>query len=399
MSFPDSDNFWLNAYTFVKKNFHPQDAIVAPQEFREKFDLVVDYLLIDRGERAQNFQWVILHKGQLDRIGIEFLKQTQRDLNPVYANEVFVIFSSYDRLPKLELNSLHLKSLSDYLTKTIREENKRDRPTAINFPSASFVPAVYLGDYTALIKNKYGHKMYVDTRDLSLTPHLLMDGHWEPWITKLFLTLVKPGMKVVEIGSNMGYYSLLAASRIGKNGFVHCFEANPHLCQLLQKNININGYTSRVQCINKAVTNNQDKIKFRIDKNYLGGSYICFSKLQERQDEFVEIIDIESTFLDKELGKDYNIDLLKIDAEGAEPLIIQGAESVLEKNKDLKIIMEFNIDYFTAKYGDRDPEEHLKILRNLGFKINLIDENSHYHPVSNSEIINSTDNQELLIFR
>jgi FkbM family methyltransferase len=398
MSFPDRDSFWSNTYAFVKNHFHPQDNIVAPQEFREKFDRVTDYLLIDREDRAKNFQWIILHKGQLELIEIDFLKQTQRDLNPVYANEVFVVFTTRDSLPKLELDSLHLQSLADYLTKTSYPKNKSDRHTQVTAPT-SLIPAVYLGNYTALIKNKYGHKMYLDTRDCSLTPHLLLDGTWEPWITKLFLSLVKPGMQVVEIGSNIGYYSLLAASRIGKDGFIYCFEANPHLCQLLQKNININGYTSRVKCFNKAVTNELDKIKFRIDKNYLGGSYICFSPLQEQPDQFVEIIEVESTFLDKELESCDRVDLLKIDAEGAEPLIIKGAEKFLRKNQDIKIIMEFNLDYFTAKYGDRNPEEHLKILRDLGFKINLIDETASYHPVSNAQILNNPENQELLIFR
>ena len=403
MSFPDRDGFWLDTYKFIKDNFNPQDSIVAPTEFNEKFDTVVDYFLINREDKAKNFQWVVLHKGQLDSLEIGFLKQTQRFLNPVYANEVFIVFANNDLLPKLDRNSIHIKSLLDYLAKTIHQGEQSQSTTSTTqtrFPPTNLTPAVYVGDYTALIKNRYGHKMYVDTRDLSVAPHLLMDGHWEPWITKLFLTLVKPGMNVVEVGSNIGYYSLLAASRIGNNGFIHCFEANPHICELLRRNLDINGFIPLSKCINKAVSDRQEKTKFRIQKNYLGGSFLCFSQAHKQPGEDVEIINIESTSLDEELGTDYRIDLLKIDAEGAEPVIIPGASNLLKNNQNIKIILEFNMDHFTPEYGeDRDPEKHLELLRNSGFKINLITEDSKYHEVSNAEIINNPNNQELLLFR
>ena len=400
MSFPAHDNFWLNTYTFVKGNLHPQDTIVASTEFREKFNKVTEYLLIEREDRAEEFQWVILHKGKLNCVEIGFLQQTQRYLNPVYANEVFIVFSSHDHLPQLDVNSPHIKPLLDYLTKAIRNEKYSGYPGPTNFSSTTVVPAVYLGDYTALIKNKYGHKMYVDTRDLSLAPHLLMDGYWEPWITKLFLTLVKPGMNIVEVGSNIGYYSLLGASIIGKNGFIHCFEANPHLCELLRRNLDINGFIPVSKSINKAVSDRQGKTKFRIQTDYLGGSFMCFSYAHQQPGKNVEIIEIESTSLDKELGQDYRVDLLKIDAEGAEPVIIPGAYNLLKNNQDIKIIVEFHMDHFTPEYGeDRDPDLYLQSFRDLGFKINLIAEDSKYHEVSNAEIINNPYNQELFLFR
>ena len=78
--------------------------------------------------------------------------------------------------------------------------------------------SIYLGNNIALTKTIYGQKMYVDTRDQSLTPHILLDGDWEGNITKVFLANVKSGMHVVDIGANVGYYSLLAGRKIGKNG-------------------------------------------------------------------------------------------------------------------------------------------------------------------------------------
>src|SRR5579871_4793090 len=68
----------------------------------------------------------------------------------------------------------------------------------------------YLGDHTLLIQTVFGHVMYVDSRDLSLTPHLFRQGYWELDVTRFFLGVVKPGMRVVEVGANVGYYTLLA---------------------------------------------------------------------------------------------------------------------------------------------------------------------------------------------
>src|SRR5271165_2925357 len=72
--------------------------------------------------------------------------------------------------------------------------------------------SIYLGDHLALAQVLDRFKMYVDTRDIGIAPHLLMGGHWEMWITKLFCDLLQPGMTVVDVGANFGYYTLLAAA-------------------------------------------------------------------------------------------------------------------------------------------------------------------------------------------
>ncbi len=110
-----------------------------------------------------------------------------------------------------------------------------------------------MGDSRALTRTIYGHKMYVKTTDLSLAPHILLDGFWENWITKVFIREVQPGMVVCDIGANIGYYSLLAAASVGERGHLHCFEANPDVCEILFQNLDINGFLSRTTVVNKAV--------------------------------------------------------------------------------------------------------------------------------------------------
>lgn len=391
MSFPQGDRYWLNTYKFVKQHVQTQNRIVAPKEFKEKLNNVTDYISSKNQEVATSFQWIILHKGRLDELKIEFLYRCDRFLKPVYANEVFIVFSSCSHLPELTLKSVHVQSFREKIIELIKK-NTSDR----NHSQSASIRAVYLGNNIALTKTIYSHKLYVDTRDLSLTPHLILDGYWESWISNFFLNIVKPGMRVVDVGANVGYYSLLAASQIGTDGFVYSFEANPQIYSLLRRNLEINGFSSTSKCINKAVTNLVGTVDFKVLKEYFGSSYINHLPRQEELEYESEIIEIKSTSLDSELGSNKLVDLLKIDAEGAEPLIIEGAADLLKTNQNIKIILEFDLNNF--KDNDK-AYQYLKLLQDFGFKLHSITEDSQIKPIQNHEIIEQPKHYELFLFR
>src|SRR5258707_9948666 len=100
--------------------------------------------------------------------------------------------------------------------------------------------SIYLGDHLALAQVLDRFKMYVDTRDIGIAPHLLFGGHWEIWITKLFCDLLRPGMTVVDVGANFGYYTLLAAAGVHLDNHIHSIEADPHNFEILNKNVEVN---------------------------------------------------------------------------------------------------------------------------------------------------------------
>jgi hypothetical protein len=64
----------------------------------------------------------------------------------------------------------------------------------------------------------FGHKLFVDTRDVSITPHLLLDGLWEPWVTTVIRRIVRPGLRVFDIGADCGYYAVLMADLVCETG-------------------------------------------------------------------------------------------------------------------------------------------------------------------------------------
>jgi FkbM family methyltransferase len=67
-------------------------------------------------------------------------------------------------------------------------------------------------------------------------------GVWEPLETATALALLKPGDSFLDLGANLGYYTLLAARRVGGEGRVYAFEPDPEAFALLQRNVAVNGY-------------------------------------------------------------------------------------------------------------------------------------------------------------
>ncbi len=239
---------------------------------------------------------------------------------------------------------------------------------------------VYLGNNRALTKTVFGHKMIVDTRDLSLTPHLLAEGRWEYWITKVFQSEVKPGMKVVDIGANLGYYSVLAAQAIGPKGHLTCFEANPQLADIVFHNLHLNGFVERSTVENKAVFSETTELELQVFQNYLGSSSLWADTAHAQQfHDKLEPVKVEGVSLDDYFPAGTAVDFMKIDAEGAEPHILQGAERLLNDSPSVSILMEFAPPMLRASFGS--VEGFYQSLKSKGFEIYEIRPDSSLVPL------------------
>jgi FkbM family methyltransferase len=230
--------------------------------------------------------------------------------------------------------------------------------------------------------NIEGNKMYGTDTFVGAT--LLMSGAYEKYETELFEKMAQDGMVVVDIGANIGYYTLIAAKLVGNKGVVYAFEPEPGNYELLCKNIAINGYNNVVP-IKKAVSNTSGKAKLYVDRAI--GDVSSFAKRNVlTHSKNVDCLEVETITLDdffeRTVGDD-KIDLVKIDVEGAEGLVLSGAERVL-RNNSLKILMEFIPDLF--RNVGTDPVELLYKLQNYGFEIKLINYRKHVlEPIKNTE--------------
>lgn len=247
---------------------------------------------------------------------------------------------------------------------------------------------VYLGGYQALTRTLWGHKMFVDTQDVAITPHLLLDGYWEMWITNFLMGRVREGMTVIEIGTNLGYYTVLLTALIGDSGKLHGFEASSKMYDFTHRNLEVNGLLRRAALNQKAVFSQSKTLQFSCFKHHPGGSTVApvSQKSANHLRDEVEVVEVEAISLDDYFGSNVpKVDLLKVDAEGSEAHIFKGMERVIQANPQLEIIFEF-AQALTRNTGET-PEGLIDFLQGYGYKLHVIQTDSTAKEVSREELL------------
>jgi FkbM family methyltransferase len=192
-------------------------------------------------------------------------------------------------------------------------------------------------------------------------------------------------MVVVDVGAHVGYYTLLAAKQVGPTGKVYAFEADLDNHEILLKNIGINGYNN-VVTVQIAVSDRSGRSTLYLTALDSGRHSMYHHGLPERGSTSVETTTLDS-FLESEDWP--RVDLMKIDVEGAEVTVLDGMTSLMERNADLKLIIEFNP--VLLQDGGVTPIDFLEKLSSHGWSVQIIGETSRFLPVAvddASELVN-----------
>jgi len=207
-----------------------------------------------------------------------------------------------------------------------------------------------------------GIKMYLDPRDSVITPTILSTGSWEADETAWFLRSVKPGDTFVDVGANVGYYTIIGSRLVGDKGKVYAFEPEPESFALLQKNVRLNGLTN-VVLEQKALSNRKGVIKLFIADLNKGDHRIYQPEGESRPSVEVEAVRLDEYFKGQKRG----IDVLKMDTQGAEGVILEGMTGLLEGRPDgPTIFMEFWPH--ALKEMGTDPGALLKTLQSYHYQ-------------------------------
>lgn len=174
---------------------------------------------------------------------------------------------------------------------------------------------------------------------------LYTGADFEPHIKILILKYLKPGDNFLDIGANIGYFSLIAAKKVSSKGQVFSFEPNPVVHQRFIRNIQLNKLNN-VSVVPKALSFQNDFIEFKTPSNELKNS--GRSSFRDIEEEYT-ILKVETVQLDSILDQIPHINLLKIDIEGAEFMALQGMRKFLERDMPI-IIMELS-DVFLKQLG------------------------------------------------
>ena len=211
-------------------------------------------------------------------------------------------------------------------------------------PRASYC---YLGDNRAVALTHRGDMIYLDTRDIGMTPHIALHGTWEDEVELALARLLKPRQRVIEVGANMGYHTLAMARAIGPGGDLHAFEANPVPLDLLRASVTVNGLAEVVTLHAVAALDREGEVEFAADPQHIGsGHWAPPSAALNYSSRFTVPAARLDTLLLERLGR---VDLLRMDAEGSEPQVLRGAERLIANSPNLRILTEWSPAMMVAR--------------------------------------------------
>ena len=210
------------------------------------------------------------------------------------------------------------------------------------------------------LKNEFviidGNKMFLDEKDSLL---LSINKIYEKNETNFVKDSVNKGDIVIDIGANIGYYTLMFAKLVGDTGKIYSFEPDPRNFLILEKNIQINGYNNII-LEKKAVSNKLGKATLYVNENSAGSSMHKPNNVVDQI--YVDLITLDNYFEVNAITPDF----IKIDIEGYELNALKGMESILQSSDKTKIMIEYNP--LTKKELNSDPMNSLAFLSELGFK-------------------------------
>lgn len=207
-----------------------------------------------------------------------------------------------------------------------REENSRARIESLNGPHLLAIPDLA----TELSLLTHGEE------DQHVSKRLREEGIWEPYETQLVLDLLKPGHVMLDVGANLGYYTVIGSSLVGDTGKVFAFEPEPRNFNLLQENC-VHNKAENVVLHSFALSDRDGPGAIYLNQNNLGDHQIYDSG------EGREVVEIELRRGGHLLkGLIEHVDLIKIDTQGAEFHVISGLlELIQDSLPNIHLIVEF----------------------------------------------------------
>jgi FkbM family methyltransferase len=185
---------------------------------------------------------------------------------------------------------------------------------------------VMKGQVPRVVRTRHGFRIQVDPGDW-LGRHVFVTGDYEPETSRLIAELLPPGGTMIDVGANIGFFSLLAARCVGTSGKVIAFEPLPVTRRHLERNLQLNGM-AQVVVRGEAVCDRpgEDITFYEGPRDHRG---ISSCRPIERASR---VHRVRAGRLDDLLPADRRVDLIKIDVEGAECQALDGMARLLRRD-------------------------------------------------------------------
>lgn len=204
--------------------------------------------------------------------------------------------------------------------------------------------------------------LWVNMHDRFVSTACASDAY-EPDNSEVFRRLVRPGEVVVDLGGNVGWFTMLANTLVGPTGHVYTFEAHPIIAGYLRRTIELNRQSANITLYEAAVWDapGMTHLRWEVDARNPGGSYLVPDENSPLRVEgsAVRLMTVDSVGLKR-------VDFIKLDIEGAEPKALAGAATLLSTQRPT-ILTEVHGPQL-EKVSGSSVEAYFKLLSDFGYR-------------------------------
>ena len=190
---------------------------------------------------------------------------------------------------------------------------------------------------------------------------IIRRGMFEPETVRAFAALLDAGMTVLDVGANVGLFTLVAARRVGPTGSVHAFEPTPELAEHIHRNLELNGLEN-VAVNPIAVSDTSGHATLHLVEAGDPGENSIVNPSPGALTLEVATVTLDNYIAEHNIGR---VDVIKIDIEGAEMPALLGARELLSHDESPVLVLEFHPS--TLAYGGHCPDDMLGLLASHGY--------------------------------
>jgi FkbM family methyltransferase len=206
-------------------------------------------------------------------------------------------------------------------------------------------------------------------------------GAYEADTVQWFRSMLRPGLTMLDIGAHVGQYSLIAGAAVTPTGRVHSFEPNPASFRRLSTNLALNGFP-HARAHPMALSNTTGSTTLYVPKSDNQGEASLQACVPGSDTATIRSMTADQWMETADLGTPPRVDLIKIDVQGFELRVVEGAQNLLRRFRPT-ILCEFEDRWL--RLAGTSSVELKRAFRDLGYSVNRIGKNG-LEPVGMDEV-------------
>lgn len=222
-----------------------------------------------------------------------------------------------------------------------------------------------------LVRDIDGHEMVVDLEDEGLSKELLQTGTHEPTSTAYFerelsrLRETVTPVTVLEVGGNIGYYTLIEADTLGSDGSILVCEPSPENVSILQENVSRNGYDDVVDVSQLGLSDETGTAEFFLSSHSNCHSFESDSRFRDTTESIeVDVMTVDDFLAERGIAPE-TIHVVRMDVEGHEAKILEGMDELLAADGPMLLYVEFHSELI----DNGELEDTLAKITDAGFEL------------------------------